>query len=84
MKTDERPSRRSHSGLPIVLLSARFPTPGPRHWNLKACLHAAMTWLATSLVDLLLDIILWFMADKDHPPPGPAPTGQPQVGGNHA
>jgi hypothetical protein len=82
MKTGERPSRRSRSGLPIVLLSARFPTPGPRHGNLKACLHAAMTWLATSLLDVLLDIILWFMAD--HAPAGPAPTEQPQAGGNHA
>jgi hypothetical protein len=82
MKTDERPSRRSNSGLPIVLPSARVSTPGPRHGNLKACLHAAMKWLATSLVDLLLDIILWFMTDKDDPPP--APIGQPQAGGNHA
>ena len=81
MKTDERPSRRSHSGLPIVLLSARVPTPGPRHGNLKACLHAAMTWLATSLVDLLLDIILWFTTDKDDAPAAPARIGR--GGGSH-
>jgi hypothetical protein len=82
MKTGEIPSRRSHSGLPIVRLSARSPAPGPRHGNLKACLRAATTRLATSLADLLLDIILWFMTDKDDPPP--APIGQPQAGGNHA
>jgi hypothetical protein len=84
MKTDERPSRRSNCGLPIVLLSARVPTPGPRHGNLKACLHATMTWLATSLVDLLLDIILRFTTDKDDPLPVSAPIGQRHDGGRYA
>jgi hypothetical protein len=81
MKTG--PSRRCHSGLPIVRLSARSFAPSPRHGNLKACLRAATTRLGTWLVDLLLDIILWFTTDKDAPSSVPAPSGQPQAGGHH-
>lgn len=40
--------------------------------------------VVNALVDLLLDIILWLMTDKDDVPTVPAPTGQPQAGGRHA
>jgi hypothetical protein len=84
MRTRERPSHRFHSGLPIVQLSTDSPTRNPRHENLKACLRAATKRLGTSLLDLLLDVILLFMTDKDDPLAVPAPAGQPQAGGRHA
>jgi hypothetical protein len=34
--------------------------------------------LFNSLLDLLLDIILWIMREKDDHPPVPCPIGQPQ------
>jgi hypothetical protein len=84
MKTGERPSRRAHSGLPIVRLSTGSPARSPRHGNLKACLRVATKQLGTSLVDLILDIILCYMTDKDAPPAVPAPAGQAEAGGRHA
>ena len=84
MKPGERPSRRAHPGLPIVWLSAGSPAQSPRHGKLKACLRVATKRLGTSLVDLLLDIILWFTTNKDDPPPVPTPTGQRHDGGRHA
>ena len=84
MKTGKRPSRRPHSRLPIVQLSAGSPARSPRHGKLKACLRAATKRLGTSLVDLLLDIILCFTTDKDYPPAVPAPIAQPRAGDRHA
>lgn len=84
MKTDERPSRRAHSGLPIVPLSTGSSARSPSHRNLKACLRVVTKRLGTSLVDLILDIILCFMTDRDAPPAVPAPAGQAEAGGRHA
>lgn len=84
MKTGKRPSRRPHSRLPIIQLSAGSPARSPRHGNLKACLRAATKRLGTSLVDLILDIILYYMTDKDAAPTVPAPAGRAEAGGRHA
>src|SRR6478609_1360911 len=71
-------------GLPIAQRSAGSPARRPRHGNLKTCLRAATTRLATLLVDVILDVILWFMTDKDAPSAVLAPIGQPQAGDRHA
>ena len=84
MKTGERPSRRAHSELSIVRLSTGSPARSPRRGNMKACLRVAPKRLGTSLVDLILNIILCFMTDKDAPPAVPAPGGQAEAGGRHA
>jgi hypothetical protein len=84
MKTGEIPTRCSNSGLPIVQLSAGSAARSPRHRNMKAFLRAATTRLATLLVDLILDVILWFMTDNDAPSAVLAPIGQPQAGDRHA
>jgi hypothetical protein len=83
MKTGEIPTQRSNYGLPIGQLSAGSPARSPRHWRLKACLRAATTRLATLFADVILDVILWFMTDKDAPSAVLAPIGQPQAEDRH-
>lgn len=93
MKLHKNTPRRFYDADPIPRRSTGSPARSPRRDSLKARFCSAATRLANPLVDLLLDILVWFFRIRDDAPGdlvfnSPIPTLVPQrdipAGGGHA
>lgn len=73
-------SRYFHPVMPILRLSADFRARSLGRRRMGPRLRAVSMRLVTPLLNLLLDIILWLMSERDDRSGIPSPVGRPHPG----